>query len=656
MISSSIEAPYCFPRIASVQLYAFDLYRRNPNVGMKMDRAVHCLIGANGLGKSSFLNTLLYGLTGGLPYRARSFSSPREYAEEATRLDRRDDYYGGRLSETAMPHAAITVELAWPSKRASMTRQLFGAGAVIGLEVETNDGTVSSVSKAADAESAYKDLVVAECGIPDFDQFIFLLHYVCAFDEDRHLLLWDPIALTNALYLAFGSDASHAARANELKRDVERFGSRARNSRFAARQSLDEADRLRRALAGDDEEDGTDEATMKDYMQLNERLDHAVQRIHRKDMQVRKTEAMVSDRSAAFTELQLEYDETFTARAARSPVTTYHPLVRSTIRNDFCAVCASAGVAEKVRHLIEESICPLCGTGISNALDDAETLEKLRVLDERIEQVRAELQRNLDRRGRLKDDYETAVQAEVAARSDRDTFLKDNPNADRYARSENDPGALNAAIQRLEAEAERFDVQSKREYGERDRARRALLKIERELQRKFEESSERFTELFRTYAQDFIGLSVDIELEHRKGRNETGFELLLSLEDQARSRADDVSESQRFFLDIALRMALAEFMSAPTATLLIDTPEGSLDIAYEARAGEMLSNFAKGGNAILMTANLRTSALLRRLAERQGRGGMAIERMTDWTDLSEVQRREEQLFVEAYGEIEKALG
>ena len=304
---------------------------------------------------------------------------------------------------------------------------------------------------------------------------------------------------------------------------------------------------------------------------------------------------------------------------------------------------------------MEENICPLCGSGVANALDDDKTLEKLKTLDLGIEELRAELKKSLDRRGRLKDDYETALQAEIAARDARDAFLGDNPNADRYARSETDPGAINATIERLQEEAQRFDVQSRREYAERDRARRALLKIERDLQGAFDESSERFIELFRTYAKDFIGLTVDIELEHRKGKNETGFELLLSLEDQARSRADDVSESQRFFLDIALRMALTEFMSAPTATLLIDTPDGSLDITYEARAGDMFSNFAKLGNSILMTANLRSSALLRRLAERQKRDGMGIERMTDWADLSEVQRQEEALFVEAYGEIEKAL-
>ncbi len=649
------DAPYCFPTIGRVELSAFDLYRRKPNVRVKIDRSVFCLIGANGLGKSTFLNSLLYGLTGGIPYRARSFSSPREYSEEATRLDRRDDYYGGRLSETVAEHAAITVQLVWPNKSASVKRQFFGAGAVTALEIKENGEKSSSSFEEAAAERAYKELVVAECGLPDFNQFVFLMHYVCAFDEDRHLLLWDPIALTNALYLAFGSDAAQAASANNLKRDVERLGSRARNSRFAARQSLDEAERLQKALLDDNNEERADESTLKRYERLNTRLDDAAERVHRKDVELRKAEAVVSDRSAALTELQLSYDETFADRAVGSPITRHHPLIRSTIRSNRCAVCATEGVADTLQSSIDKNVCPLCGSGVANAVDDDAALQKLKVLDQQIEKSRAALKSALDRRGRLKDDYVTSLQAEAAAREARDEFLTDNPNAQQLAVPETEPNALNAAIERLRAEADRFDLQSKKEYAERDRARRALHKIERELQTQFDLHSERFTELFRTYAEEFIGLTVDIELEHRKGKNETGFELLLSLEDQARSRSDDVSESQRFFLDIALRMALAEFMSSESATILIDTPEGSLDISYEARAGDMFSNFAKRGNSILMTANLRSSALLRRLARRQKRAGMQIERMTDWSELSEVQRQEEELFVLAYKEIEEAL-
>lgn len=56
----------------------------------------------------------------------------------------------------------------------------------------------------------------------------------------------------------------------------------------------------------------------------------------------------------------------------------------------------------------------------------------------------------------------------------------------------------------------------------------------------------------------------------------------LDLLGTARTDSSQLFEIQRFFPDIALRMALAIYLSKKNneATLLIDTPEGSLDIAY----------------------------------------------------------------------------
>ena len=530
MNGAAPDSRYRLPIISRVHFSDFDLFRRRPNVRVNISRSVFCLIGANGLGKSTFLNSLLYGLTGAIPYRARRFSSPREYAEEATRLDRRDDYYGGRLSEAVAANATIAVEIRWATKSALVTRRLLGPGAVATLEVKTNGTQTVTRFEDAAADRTYQDLVIAECGLPSFDQFVFLMHYVCTFDEDRHLLLWDPVALTNALYLAFGSEAEQAARANDLKREVERRGSRARNSRFAARQSLDEAERLRKALLGDKSRERNEEATAKRYKQLNKWLDDAVQRVQRKDVELRQSEVSVSDRSAALTELQLEYEQKFAARVDAASITRHHPLVRSTLRSDRCAVCAAVGVENRIRTSIEKGFCPLCGSGVANKIDDKASIDKLKVLDQRIEQARVALNKALDRRGRLKDDYDTALQTEAGAREARDEFLADNPEAHRYTLSEAEPTRLNAAIERLLDEAKRFDLQSKKEYASRNRARKELRVIERELQTRFDQHSEHFTELFRTYSEEFVGLSVDIELEHRKGVNETGFELLLSVE------------------------------------------------------------------------------------------------------------------------------
>ena len=125
----------------------------------------------------------------------------------------------------------------------------------------------------------------------------------------------------------------------------------------------------------------------------------------------------------------------------------------------------------------------------------------------------------------------------------------------------------------------------------------------------------------------------------------------------SRRQQHQLSESQRFFVDIALRMALAQHISAPSgeATLFVDTPEGSLDIAYEDRAGKMFADFVRSGHDLIMTANINSSKLLRTLASTCHAERMEIVQMTGWTELSDVQENASGLFREAYADIQSAL-
>ena len=69
----------------------------------------------------------------------------------------------------------------------------------------------------------------------------------------------------------------------------------------------------------------------------------------------------------------------------------------------------------------------------------------------------------------------------------------------------------------------------------------------------------------------------------------------------------------------------------------------------------MFAKFARAGNQILMTANVNTSRLLLRLAEKCGHGFMQLIRMTEWAYLSEVQTAEEAQFDDAYAAVEACL-
>ena len=97
------------PTIARVALANFDLYSNAPSVSVDIQRPVFCLIGANGLGKSTFLNTINFAITGAIPDPSRKFQSAQDYFRNAGRADRSDDYFSGRISEHSRPIASVTV-------------------------------------------------------------------------------------------------------------------------------------------------------------------------------------------------------------------------------------------------------------------------------------------------------------------------------------------------------------------------------------------------------------------------------------------------------------------------------------------------------------------------------------------------------------------
>ncbi len=142
----------------------------------------------------------------------------------------------------------------------------------------------------------------------------------------------------------------------------------------------------------------------------------------------------------------------------------------------------------------------------------------------------------------------------------------------------------------------------------RNEAREKLRKFQSDVQLRYATAEERFLPMFRDLGLLFLGIDLDVRLDASDAMS-GGLSLTVELQSSTRRQAHQLSESQRFFLDIALRMALARYVSdeSYSASMLIDTPEGSLDITYESRAGQMFAQFVKSGHDLIMTANINTS-------------------------------------------------
>jgi hypothetical protein len=138
------------PTIKRVALANFDLYSNEPNASVEIERPVFCLIGANGLGKSTFLNTINFAITGAIPDPSRKFQSAQDYLRNAGRTDRADDYFSGRISEHALSMASVTVDLVWSTATVSVTRDLFGGAGIARLAIGDIASSTTEIRQSSD--------------------------------------------------------------------------------------------------------------------------------------------------------------------------------------------------------------------------------------------------------------------------------------------------------------------------------------------------------------------------------------------------------------------------------------------------------------------------------------------------------------------------
>lgn len=648
-----------FPRIESISLENFSLYNLRPSITVDFPNGVFCLTGANGLGKSTFLAALNYGITGVV-------LDPRRPFETAAKLHRnRPDfsrsYFDGKIKEGDRDRSSVSIQMLLNGYRFRITRPMFDSKSLSFLTIydEMEQELVFDGAELTDEEkaSAYEVEFSQNVGVKSFDQYVFLQLYVLTFDESRHLLFWDERALNEAISYCIGADFEKAHQMSKLHNEMERAASLARNFGF---QASNVRGRLQMVLdaseRADDDSDTNDldiENLKKTHQELDEEYRQQQHLVETKKNALSDADLVWMDSSSKLTLLKDEYADDFSRRVDSSAHVRFHPTVSASISEAKCAICGSTEAVETVINAkIEKDVCPLCEQPISKVNEDpGGSMDRLIELDKKIQNEQSRLTRALETRKRLQAELKAAEDTLHAKTKELQQFEAANESA--LLKTENRSG-VEAIVKNLQYEIDALIAQKEEKYAERDKKRKEYLRLQRELHDTWLDVQEHFVPLFRKLAYLFIGVDLDIRAEYSISVTSPGMNFTLEVKGTTRRREHQLSESQRFFLDIALRMALAQYTSKKRneAALLVDTPEGSLDIAYESRVGQMFAGFVDGGHNIIMTTNINSSQILRRLARECGRSRMHLHMMTMWTELSEVQLAEQELFDLAVEEIE----
>lgn len=647
---------YNFPKIKKVTIRGFSLYTRNNlihEVNEEIGDGVFCLAGANGLGKTTFLNAINYGLTGMVLEPDKEVFSPKEIYKSNKHYT--EHYFKGRIKASDEQKAEIELNLEVQNVSIRIVRGFFELDSLRNLEVYKKDGDrkiqLSDFTDLSPQElnKAYKDELVRLVGLNNFDFYVFLQLYVFTFDENRRMIFWDDRASTHTLSIAFNTDLSNTEKIISLKRDIEKHESDGRNSRWQATQIQNKMKHLIEAK----NQATSDEDSLRQYQAVIREYEK-LERLH-KNINI-EYNTLLKNQSYVNSEifgLKNEHKKLFSMYVQPRSRLLENTYIKMSLANNECCICHSS--SEQIHASIEKNLhdefCPLCGTAIveNGGNGQEELMEQITILDKKIAEKNHELDKST-----IEINSKKAELDKIEFELNECKLVKEKlENTEPTLKHSNDNLGLSAVLESYEKQFAVFDAESKDSYIKRDKLKKEFEQMQNEVEKAYEEAKIDFVPLFKKFAKSFIGLDLNIVFQ----KDSRQIKLALEMQNTARTNYTQLSESQRFFLDIALRMALSIYLSKQSneATILIDTPEGSLDIAYENRVGQMFADFVQQNQNIIMTANINASQLLKALARRCGNSKMKFRRMLEWTDLSLVQKEGEELFNDVYRSIEAEL-
>lgn len=639
----------CFPTINRIRLAHFSLYTLKDPIEFSFDKGIICLAGANGLGKSTFLQVINYGLTGVVPKPNQKFVSVDDYYRDI--LSFTEDYFHGRILPEHQDIAEVELELSFGTTHVKLRRGFVESDALRSLVV--NDGNNEkdyADSSPEQRQKVFEELVVNKVGLNSFKEFVFVQAFVFTFDERRYLLFWDPKVLETCLLIFVGVEKSQRAEAERLRREMEKAESRVRNLVYDIKQAKDRLIELESTLKGK-KSSKNNTKTYEEFEALTERAKKAGENVASIQAKILDAKLAIADSAARASVLRNDYKTEFEARLSSKRSARHHPVVKASLLEGVCAVCGADGkhVTATLNAALAAGECPLCGSKESAGRENPKIISRLKELDKLLSAEK----KLLDSKGILISQLEESLARRVSEHHALEKELKEFEEKHRDIVSRSSVGLGDFTKIKAIYEQNITNLAKERD-GQRDLSRKKTdeyRQAQKQLEQQYLEVRDHFVPIFNDLAKLFLGVDLDITMENR----EKSVTLVLEVK-KAKRRADyQLSESQRFFIDIALRMAFARFASPKEtkASLYIDTPEGSLDLAYEAQAGKMIAKFATEGHQVFMTANINTSQLLHSIATNSRACGLGLQRLYQWTELSEVQENQERNFRKTLNKIER---
>ncbi|KQS46555.1 hypothetical protein ASG38_12230 [Flavobacterium sp. Leaf359] len=624
------------PALEAITIQNFSLYPGDLNFTYNFIDGINLIIGGNGVGKTTFLNILKFAIIG--LYKKGIDVKRREYRGVEYRYEKRVNlpysFFSNRMdnSVTYNHTAKVIIKFGIGDKKFEVTRNLYSPtvekvlytdnGKTIEIEGNVvsqaefdklfSDKVRNEVALHSTLQWKYEELVGSTSNHEIFDNLIFLINDVLFFSESRKTIMWDG-TVQDKLMSKYFIDP----RLDEKKEELEREG-KYQNS--LARHKSEDIRAINKIFerfndnAGDKSYNDLIIAIEKEKVavdKLFKNLEFIQKERQQSEVRINKlhSEKNVLNKKIEDLEKNKRAEEQVIYTAVFKKVTPkYHDYLKSLKTSGDCPLCNNELQLEFIDKIkSDESLCMMCGSEINdtqltsdklNTLKSSisENLHILRQVEKAIIKEEENL-KDLDKQFRntsidLNKKQSTLRQLEFSAQQ----YQNDNKNS-----GDSEFKAMKARIDELEREKEIAQEKSKKAYA-------GAKKIIKDIDTQRLQSRELLSSIFNTFGSKFLG--VECELVYEDPKDEEGKRYLPRINNIDRLFEEELSESQRFFIDQSFRMSLLSYFNSKSSFFMCETPDSSLDISYERNAAKIYLEYVKRPNQLIITSNLNNSEFL----------------------------------------------
>ena len=662
-ISSFVMRTIYLPELINIKVKNFTLYPNGLNFSYDFVKGVNLILGGNGMGKTTFVNIIKFGVIG---HYKKNYDYIRTYKEKgiARRRTYPENYFKNRMDPQIQKNgnASIVITFKFNDTLFTLERNLENVElTLLKVNDEIIEGKIISDIKYEDLKEEnkidylqykYEEFVKKKSGI-NFDDLIFFVTEILFFGEDHKTILWNDgfngFNVQDELFSKYFINPELDQERQEALRQAKYYDS-------LSRHKSEDIRAIRKILVRIQEKNNNVDsgANLKiGILEIKDKILECESKIDkiRKAWLVNSTSAsisqnMINELSLKVNDLEREknkFDRDLKVSKWENLNPYYEKFLENIKKNHVCPMCNKIHNEFYLKVVDESNNCFTCGTELM-PLKNKVTNEYYEKISEECKKIYVEIQNHQLTIKNIDQDELNSKSQLNKYEAEKRGLLKKLRELE-YKNTKDDDGGdvqvIYDEIKKLENEKEHLQRKS---IECQEKAKEILEDIEKQI----EKNTNQLSSLFSNFAEKFLGVRCELTFDKLNGHPKK--RLYPKINGSLRISEDELSESQRFFIDHSFRMSILSFFYTKPAFYMVETPDSSLDISYEENAAKVFLEFLANPNCLIITSNLNNSSFINYIIDKNMQVDISMIGLLDIAKKSVIQNTNSNL-IELYESI-----